>query len=121
MTAYRNTLWKTHGTEIASVVGCGLDRLNRAVSRAEVESALSYYHNNTQAIMHYADGQRRPIGDSRQMIADHIGHPHDPAPISQPDAPIAAASLVDDRAIPFMQLSYWALLAVTLVAVFVVF
>lgn len=120
MTDYRNALWKTHGTEIASVVGCGLDRLNRAVSRAEVESALSYYHANTQSIMHYADGQRRPIGDIRQMIADHIGHPHDPAPTGAPDAPCAAASLVDDRNEPFMRPVDWLLLA-ALVAVWIVF
>jgi len=120
MTAYRNTLWKTHGTDIASVVGCGLDRLNRAVSRAEVESALSYYHSNTQAIMHYTDGKRRPIGDSRQMIADHIGHEHHPAPTSQPEAPCAAALLVDDHNKPLMRPVDWLFLA-ALVAAWIVF
>lgn len=64
MTIYREELFESHGMEIASVVGCGLDRLERTVSHAEIIRAIDYYDKNKAYLDTLA------IGDRRQKIAD---------------------------------------------------
>ena len=46
MTLYRDLLSERFDTEIGSVVGCGLDRLERPASQNEIILAVEYFNDN---------------------------------------------------------------------------
>jgi len=64
MTIYRDRLVEDYGMDIGSVVGCGLDRLQRTISHSEIAHAIEYYKQ------HKARLDTMAIGDRRQEIAD---------------------------------------------------
>ncbi len=64
MTKYRDQLTKDYGADVGSVVGCGLDRLDRGFTYAEIVSAINFYEANKAEIDALA------IGDRRQRIAN---------------------------------------------------
>lgn len=64
MTTYRDRLINDYDHEIGSVVGCGLDRLNRSVSYSEISQAIEYYRQ------HKARLDTLAIGDRREEIAN---------------------------------------------------
>lgn len=70
MTGYRDQLCSSHSQEVGSIVGCGLDRLGRECSRAEVEKAVSFYEANKEQL------NRLPIGARRDAVANHIDPEH---------------------------------------------
>jgi len=63
---YRDLLTEEFDSDIGSVVGCGLDRLERAVSKDEIDAAISYYRSVKEEMSKLA------IGDRRQAITDFI-------------------------------------------------
>lgn len=65
MTKYRDRLM-TIDTDTASVVGCGLDRLERSVSDIEIEKAIDFYTKYKAEINYF------PINGRRQAICDYI-------------------------------------------------
>jgi hypothetical protein len=64
MTTYRDRLVEDYGTEIGSIVGCGLDRLERTVTHSEILRAIDYYNQQKDRL------DAMPIGARRQEIAD---------------------------------------------------
>lgn len=68
MTKYRDSLGGGHGNEIGSVVGCGLDRLEREVTDYEIQAALMFYEDHKNNI------NKLPISEGRQAIADYISN-----------------------------------------------
>lgn len=70
MSTYRDHLGSAYSTEIGSIVGCGLDRLGRECSSAEVQRAIEYYNLNK------AELDRLPIGARRDAVAKHIDPSH---------------------------------------------
>lgn len=59
---YRDRLTEDFDADIGSVVGCGLDRLERPVSAAEIQRAVDYYQANR------AELSQLPIGARRDTI-----------------------------------------------------
>lgn len=70
MPCYRVNLTELYGSDVGSVVGCGLDRLHwrglTHFSKEEIEISVSYYRKHRQAI------DQLTIGDRRECIADHM-------------------------------------------------
>lgn len=64
--SYRDQIKEIWGEEVGSVVGCGLDRLDRKVWEAERSLAVNYYLENRERFKSF------PIGARRQLIADYI-------------------------------------------------
>ncbi|WP_422452227.1 hypothetical protein [Endozoicomonas sp. ALC066] len=67
MTKYRDELTELYDREIGSIVGCGLDRLNRDCLWTEVLAAVELYRRHG----HYFQG-RAAVGQRRQSITDYI-------------------------------------------------
>jgi hypothetical protein len=67
-TNYRDLLTEEYDINIGSVVGCGLDRLERAVSREEIDAAVAYYESIKDAMSKLT----MPINQRRQAITDFI-------------------------------------------------
>ena len=65
MTIYRDRLREVD-MDLAFVVGCGLDRLERVVSDAEIQRAVDFYHAYKEEINYF------PINARRQAIHDYI-------------------------------------------------
>ncbi|MFA0056722.1 hypothetical protein [Vibrio echinoideorum] len=65
MTIYRDKL-REIDIDLASVVGCGLDRLDRVVSDVEIQKAVDFYHTYKEEINDF------PINARRQAIHDYI-------------------------------------------------
>ncbi len=65
MTIYRDRLREVD-EDLAFVVGCGLDRLERIVSNAEIQRAVDFYHTYKDEINYF------PIDARRQAIHDYI-------------------------------------------------
>lgn len=63
---YRDLLTEEYDIDIGSVVGCGLDRLERAVARDEIDAAVSFYRGVKDEM------SKLPIGERRQAITDFI-------------------------------------------------
>jgi hypothetical protein len=63
MSTYRDRLTQDFDSDIGSVVGCALDRLDRPVTQHEILKAVDYYKNNA------ADFLEMPIGTRRDVIA----------------------------------------------------
>lgn len=59
---YRDRLTEDFDADIGSVVGCGLDRLERPVSAAEIQRAVDYYQANRDEL------SKLPIGARRDTI-----------------------------------------------------
>ena len=66
MTTYRVTLTERYDSDIGSVVGSALDRLDRAVTFDEQALAVEYYKQNK------AGWDGLPIGDRRDRIRKFI-------------------------------------------------
>ncbi len=61
MTKYRDLLIERYDADIGSVVGCGLDRLDRDVSEGEISRAVSHYQANKEQISKLVIGARRDL------------------------------------------------------------
>lgn len=61
MSTYRDRLAEDYSYEIGSVVGCGLDRLERMVSHSEIMHAIEYYKTNKMHLETMAIGDRREV------------------------------------------------------------
>ncbi|WP_130537682.1 hypothetical protein [Thiomicrorhabdus indica] len=59
MSFYRDLLTEQYGSEIGSIVGCGLDRLERKVSSIEIQEAVQFYKANKITINNEAINHRR--------------------------------------------------------------
>ncbi len=57
-----------YNVDIASAVGCGLDRLKRDVSDYEINRAIQYYEENKTSFT----TSKTPIGKQREKIKIHI-------------------------------------------------
>lgn len=68
MTKYRDSLCEDYDNDIGSVVGCGLDRLNRQVSPYEIQVAIDFYQSHKSKI------NKLPIGERRQAIEEYISN-----------------------------------------------
>jgi len=66
MTKYRDELTDLYGGEIGSVVGSGLDRLQREVSLNEQDLAVQFFRDNRDKINTY------PIGSRRKIVTNYI-------------------------------------------------
>lgn len=66
MSLYRDLLTEQYGSEIGSIVGCGLDRLERKVSAIEVREAVKFYEANKITINNEA------INHRREAISDFV-------------------------------------------------
>ncbi|KAB1512025.1 hypothetical protein [Photobacterium damselae] len=66
MTTYRDKLKEEVDGDLAFVVGCGLDRLERFVSNAEIQRAIDFYYAYKEEINYF------PINARRQAICDYI-------------------------------------------------
>lgn len=66
MPNYRDLLVEQEGKEVGSVVGCGLDRLNRDVTGFEIDAAVQFYEAHKEKINSF------PIGARRELIRDFI-------------------------------------------------
>lgn len=66
MTKYRDMLVERENLDIGSVVGCGLDRLERDVSEYEIDIAIQFYKAYKEQIRQYA------INERRKIIAEYV-------------------------------------------------
>lgn len=74
MTKYRDMLRPLDPSDdLASVVGCGLDRLERHVSYNEIDKAIAFYKKYKKEIEYF------PINGRRQAICDYINEGHIPS------------------------------------------
>lgn len=64
MTLYRDLLSERFDTEIGSVVGCGLDRLERPASQNEIILAVEYFNDNKVEL------EKLPLSGRRGCISD---------------------------------------------------
>lgn len=66
MPNYRDLLVEQKGMDVGSVVGCGLDRLERDVTESEINAAIRFYEERKDKINSF------PINARRQAICDFI-------------------------------------------------
>lgn len=66
MTRYRDLLVEQEGMDVGSVVGCGLDRLQRDVTDYEIDTAVQFYKEHKEKINSF------PINARRQAIHEFI-------------------------------------------------
>ncbi|MCG5493248.1 hypothetical protein [Ectothiorhodospira variabilis] len=66
MTKYRDLLVEQEGRDVGSVVGGGLDRLEREVTGYEINAAVQFYEEHKDKI------NSLPINARRQAIHDFI-------------------------------------------------
>ena len=66
MKMYRDSLKDIYGADIASVVGCALDRLNRPCSSTEIDRAIEFYRANEEEL------SKLPINARRDLVARHV-------------------------------------------------
>jgi hypothetical protein len=64
--SYRDLLGENYGLDVGSVVGCGLDRLDRTCSADEIDAAIDYYKANETEL------SALPIGERREQIARFV-------------------------------------------------
>ncbi|WP_215876992.1 hypothetical protein HF292_010445 [Acidithiobacillus ferruginosus] len=69
MDMYRDRLTRDFGHDVGSVVGCGLDRLDRLMSEAEIRQAIDYYNENKAQI------DALPLNARREMITNRFCNP----------------------------------------------
>ena len=79
MTFYHDQLWFSKGENIASIVGCGLDRLERPITGFEIESAIRFYAEYKASI------DKFPIGARRQIICNFTREGKKPSYVNPPD------------------------------------
>ena len=65
---YRDKLQEIYDINIASAVGCGLDRLKRDVTDFEISIAVQFYNDNRE-LFHL---NSTPIGEQRELIRNYI-------------------------------------------------
>lgn len=59
--SYRDILTEYHGSEIGSVVGCGLDRAGGYYIGSVQDKAIEFYERNKEAFKKLAIGERREV------------------------------------------------------------
>ncbi len=57
---YRDRLTEDYDADIGSVVGCGLDRLERHLAVCEIQRAVDYYQANRKALCALGSDRRTP-------------------------------------------------------------
>jgi len=59
MTMYRDLLAEEYGIDIGSIVGCGLDQLDRELTQNEIQRAVNFFEDYKQDFKGLGQSEKR--------------------------------------------------------------